>query len=107
MRGAKDFFGLKYTIFWGWGRGFKNIWLVLGGGGGGGEYNLTSYCLDTHVYMYTGQAQFFLSFTNCLTSHCTLLNLFQNPFSCEHFHGSKTQHWIIHLFFIKFWCEDH
>ena len=37
MRGAKDFFGLKYTIFWGWGRGFKNIWLVLGGGGGGGS----------------------------------------------------------------------
>ena len=33
MRGEKDFFGLKYTISWGWGRGFKNIWLVLGGGG--------------------------------------------------------------------------
>ena len=34
MRGAEQFFGLKYTFFGGWGRGFKNIWLVLGGGGG-------------------------------------------------------------------------
>lgn len=50
MRGAKDFFGLKHNFF-GVGEGVKNIWLVFN--------QLLFRYTCTHVYMYTGQAQFF------------------------------------------------